>query len=109
MIPKTLKPSQHLIRYDVQTYEENGFLEVKGRVRELAQEPRYWKVTATARTQDPDTGELAKHRFEFVTHDRAKLSELSQLINERIHAEDDFLPDCLSVMVVARVMTEGGR
>lgn len=109
MIPKTLRPSRHLIRYDAQTYERDGFIEVKGRVRDLAQKPRYWKVTATARTQDPDVGELATHRFEFVTEDRAKLSELSHVINERIHAEDDFLPDCLSVMVVARIMTEGGK
>jgi len=104
------KPSgRDFLRYDAQTYEQQGFIEVKGRVRELAQKPRYWQVTATARTQDPATGEQRKHHFKFITKDRAKLSELSALINERIHEEDDYLPDCISVMVVARIMTEGGK
>lgn len=105
----TLKPSNHLLRYDAQTYEQHGFIETRNRVRDLAQQPRFWQVTATARTQDPDTGEIRKHHFKFVTEERAKLSELSQAINERIHQEDDYLPDCLSVMVVARIMTEDGK
>lgn len=92
------------MRYDAQTYEQQGFIEVRGRVRELAQTPRFWQVTATARTQDPATGEQRKRHFKFKTNQRYKLSELSATINERIHQEEDFLPDCLSVMVVARVM-----
>ena len=99
-----MEPTNHLIRYDAQTYEKSGFLEVRGRVQELAQKPRYWQVTATAKTTDPETGELAKHHFRFRTDTRCKLSELAPIINDRIHAEDDYLPDCLSVMVVARVM-----
>lgn len=99
-----MKPTNHLIRYDAQRYETDGFIEVRGRVRDLAQSPRYWQITATARTQDPATGERRKHHFKFVTRDRCKLSEISQTVNEAIHAEDDFLPDCESVMVVARVM-----
>jgi len=98
------KQSPHFLRYDAQRYEKDGFIEVAGRVRELAQKPRYWQVTATAKTQDPATGEQRKHHFKFKTNQRYKLSELSATINERIHEEDDFLPDCLSVMVVARVM-----
>jgi hypothetical protein len=102
---KILRPSKRdYLRYDAQTYEQQGFIEVRGRVRELAQSPRYWQVTATARTQDPATGEQRKHHFKFKTNQRCKLSELSPVINERIHEEEDFLPDCLSVMVVARVM-----
>ena len=103
---KSIKPSAHFVRYDAQTYERDGFIEVSGRVRELAQEPRYWQVTATARTTDPesDTGEIRRHHFKFTTSERYRLSELSPVINERIHAEDDYLPDCLSVIVVARVM-----
>ena len=104
-----MTPSPHFVRYDAQTYAEKGFTEVKGRVRELAQKPRYWQVTATARTQDPATGEQRKHHFKFKTNQRCKLSELSATINERIHQEDDYLPDCISVMVVARIMTEGGK
>ena len=101
-----MKPSSRdFLRYDAQTYAERGFIEVSGRVRELAQEPRYWQVTATAKTQDPATGEQRKHHFKFKTNQRYKLSELSPIINERIHEEEDFLPDCLSVMVVARVIT----
>ena len=99
-----MEPTNNLIRYDAQTYEKSGFLEVRGRVRELAQEPRYWQVAATARTADPSTGERARHHFKFRTEKRYKLSELAPIINDRIHAEDDYLPDCLSVMVVARVM-----
>ena len=106
---KTVKQSPHFLRYDAQRYEKDGFIEVAGRVRELAQEPRYWQVTATARTQDPATGEKRKHHFKFKTNQRYKLSELAPIINERIHEEEDFLPDCLSVMVVARIMTEGGK
>ena len=101
-----MKPSSRdFLRYDAQTYAERGFIEVSGRVRELAQEPRYWQVTATAKTQDPATGEKRKHHFKFKTNQRYKLSELAPIINERIHEEEDFLPDCLSVMVVARVIT----
>lgn len=99
-----MEPTNHFIKYDAQTYEKQGFLEVRGRVRELAQEPRYWQVTATARTADHATGERARHHFKFRTEKRYKLSELAPIINDRIHAEDDYLPDCLSVMVVARVM-----
>ena len=105
----SLKPSNHLLRYDAQTYEQQGFIETRNKVREMAQQPRFWQVTATARTQDPASGEVRKHHFKFVTKERAKLSELSQTINERIHQEDDYLPDCLSVMVVARILTQDGR
>ena len=104
------KPSRRdFLRYDAQTYEQQGFIEVRGRVRELAQKPRFWQVTATARTQDPATGEKRKHHFKFKTNQRYKLSELAPIINERIHQEEDFLPDCLSVMVVARVITGDGK
>lgn len=100
----SVTPSNHILRYDAQRYQQDGFIEVRGRVRELAQSPRFWQVTATAKTQDPATGEQRKHHFKFRTNDRYKLSELAPLINDSIHQEEDFLPDCLSVMVVARVM-----
>lgn len=100
-----MKPSKKdYLRYDAQRYEKEGFIEVEGRVRDLAQEPRYWQVTATARTQDADGTERRKHHFKFTTSRRYRLSELAPVINDRIHQEDDYLPDCLSVMVVARVM-----
>ena len=99
-----MTPSNNLVRYDAQTYEKSGFIEVRGKVRELAQKPRYWQITATAKTTDPETGEVAKHHFKFRTDGRCRLSELAPIVNEQIHAEDDYLPDCLSVMVVARVM-----
>ena len=101
----TLHPSKRdFLRYDAQRYERDGFIEVRGRVRELAQEPRFWQVTATATTQSEDGRERRKHHFKFRTGRRYKLSELAPVINDRIHQEDDFLPDCVSVMVVARVM-----
>ena len=99
-----MTPSNNLVRYDAQTFEASGFIEVRGKVIELAQKPRYWQITATAKTADPETGEIAKHHFKFRTDSRCRLSELAPIVNEQIHAEDDYLPDCLSVMVVARVM-----
>lgn len=100
-----MKPSKkHFIVYDAQTYEEKGFIEVKGRVRQLAERPRYWQVTATVKTQDPATGEQAKAHFKFIPQQRFKLSELAPIVNEEIHTHEDYLPDCISVMVVARVM-----
>lgn len=101
----SLKPSsKHFLRYDAQRYETDGFIECAGRVRDLAQSPRYWQVTATCRTRSEDGTEKRWHHFKFQTEGRYKLSELAPIINDRIHAEEDYLPDCLSVMVVARVM-----
>lgn len=100
-----MTPSKRdFLRYDAQRYEKDGFIEVRGRVRDLAQSPRYWQVTATARTQDPATGEQRKHHFKFKTHQRCRLSSLAPVVNEHIHSHEDYLPDCVSVMVVARVM-----
>ena len=94
--------------YDAQTYEKDGFIKVSGRVRKLALKPRFWQVTATAITQDPKTNERQRKNFKFQTSDRFKLGELAPIVNERIHEDEDYLPDCISVMVCARVMTEGG-
>ena len=100
-----LTPSKkHFIRYDAQTYDTHGLLQVEGKVRELAEKPRYWQVTATAKTQDPATGEVQKKHFKFTTQDRFKLSELAPIVNNKLHESDDYLPDCISVMVCARVM-----
>lgn len=105
----TLKPSNHLLRYDAQTYEQQGFIETRNRVRDLAQKPRHWSVSVTCMTQDPATGDKLRTHFNFRPIGRYMLSELAPVINEEIHAHDDYLPDCLSVMVVARIMTEGGK
>ena len=94
--------------YDAQTYEKDGFIKVSGRVRKLALKPRFWQVSATAITQDPKTNERQRKNFKFQTSDRFKLGELAPIVNERIHEDEDYLPDCISVMVCARVMTEGG-
>ena len=103
-----LKPSNNFVLYDAQTYEKDGFIKVSGRVRKLALKPRFWQVSATAITQDPKTNERQRKNFKFQTSDRFKLGELAPIVNERIHEDEDYLPDCVSVMVVARVMTEGG-
>lgn len=102
---KILRPSKRdFLRYDAQRYETDGFIEVSGRVRDLAQKPRYWKITATARTRDPETGERMKHHFNIKADDRYTLSELAPIVNDRIHAEEDYLPDCESVMGGGEVM-----
>lgn len=104
-----LKPSKrHFLRYDAQTYETQGFIELSGKVKELAQKPRFWQITATAKTQDKDGIELQSKHFKFNPGERLKLNELAPIVNDFIHKDDDFLPDCVSVMVCARVMTEGG-
>jgi len=104
-----LKPSKkHYLRYDAQTYEKEGFIEVAGKVQQLAQKPRFWQVTAKAITQDPKTNEQQTKYFKFNPTSRLKLGELAPIVNDYIHDSDDYLPDCVSVMVVARVMTEGG-
>ena len=44
-----LKPSKNIIYAMTRRlhYETNGFIEVAGKVREMAQKPRFWQVTAT--------------------------------------------------------------
>ena len=106
---KMLKPSKrHFLRYDAQTYETQGFIELSGKVQEMAQKPRFWQITAKAITQDQKTGEQQSKHFKFNPTSRLKLGELAPIVNDYIHDGDDFLPNCVSVMVCARVMTEGG-
>lgn len=90
---KSLRPSKRdYLRYDAQRYETDGFIEERGRVRDLAQKPRYWQITATARTRDPATGEVVKHHFNIKANGRYMLSELAPVVNEQIHAESAKLP-----------------
>lgn len=100
-----MKPSKkHFLRYDAQTYETEGFLQVEGDVVRMARTPRFWQITVKAKTCDPETGLLDIRDFKFRPDDRFMLSELAPIVNEKIHEADDFLPDCLSVMVCARIM-----
>ena len=102
-----LKPSKkHYLRYDAQTYETNGFIEVAGKVREMAQKPRFWQVTATPITTNGQ--QLDRTHIKFKTPNRVRLSELAPIINDHILNIDGFLDKCVSVNVCARVMTEGG-
>lgn len=114
-----LKPSKrHFLRYDAQTYEEKGFIDLCGiplkmhndttKDQRFAKEPRFWYVTATAITQNEDATEKRKTHFKFTTDQKTTLGELSIVVNDHINKDNDFLPDCVSVMVCARVMTEGG-
>lgn len=104
-----LKPSKNFVCYDAQTFEEEGFIQVSGKVRKMAEKPRYWSVYVSVLTQDPDKEEVQKKEFGFKTPSRFMLSELAPIVNERIHLDDDYLPDCISVMVCAKIMTEGGK
>lgn len=99
-----MTPSKHFARYDAQTYETEGFLQLSGRVQEMSLKPRFWQVTATAVTYDPETNVKERRHFKFRTEQRCRLSELAPIVNNKIHEDDDYLPDCLSVMVVARIM-----
>ena len=104
---KMLKPSKkHYLRYDAQTYETQGFIDLSGKVQEMAQKPRFWQITATPITTDGK--QLDRTHIKFKTPNRVKLSELAPVINEHIFSLDGFLEQCVSVIVCARVMTEGG-
>lgn len=103
-----LKPSKrHYLRYDAQTYETQGFIEKSGNVEQMAKVPQFWQVSITPKTTDGV--QIDKTNLKFTSDKRMKLSELAPVINEHIFALDDFLPKCISVIVVARVMTDGGR
>ena len=66
-------PSRHYLVYDAQTYAERGFLEVSGRVRDMAQKPRHWQITATARTQNPETGNRRDGQAPFQVPDASEM------------------------------------
>ena len=66
-----LKPSKrHFLRYDAQTYETQGFIDLCGiplkmhndttKDQRFSKEPRFWYVTATAITQNEDATEKEK-------------------------------------------------
>lgn len=112
-----LRPSKrHFLRYDAQTYEEKGFIDLCGiplkmhndttKDQRFSKEPRFWYVTATAITTDGQS--VDRTHIKFKTPNRVKLSELAPVINEHIFSLDGFLEKCVSVIVCARVMTEGG-
>ena len=85
------------MRYDAQTYETRGFIDLSGKVQEMAQKPRFWQITAKAITKDP---KLANNNLsiKFNPTDRLKLGELSTtIVNNYIHDGDNFLPDCVSL------------
>jgi len=102
-----LKPSKrHFLIYDAQTFEESGFIKVAGNVSQMAQKPQFWQISITPKTTDGEV--IDKDNFKFTTKQRAKLNELSPIINDFIFGMNDFLPHCISVIVCARIMTEGG-
>lgn len=104
---KMLKPSKrHFILYDAQTYEQTGITQCGGNVRAMAQKPQLWRVSVNPVTTDGV--QIDKTRLVFSPKERLKLSELAPIINEHIHSLDDFLEKCISVIVCARIMTEGG-
>lgn len=113
-----LPSKKHFLRYDAQTYEAQGFIDLQGiplkmhndktKDQRFAKEPRFWQVTATAKTKSSDNANIQSTHFKFVTEQKCLLSELAAIVNDQIFSDDDFLPNCVSVIVCARVMTEGG-
>ena len=82
-----LKPSKrHFLRYDAQTYETQGFIDLSGKVQEMAQKPRFWQITATPITTDGQ--QIDRTHIKFNTPNRVKLSELAPVINEYIFSLD---------------------
>ena len=68
-----LKPyKKHYLRYDAQTYETQGFIDLSGKVQETAQKPRFWQVTATPITTDGQ--QIDRTHIKFNTPNRVKLS-----------------------------------
>lgn len=104
-----LKPSNNFVVYDAQKYEKDGFIKFSGRVRQLARKPRFWQVTATPITFDKDNTEKDRTHIKFVTSERTTLNDLAPIINDHIFTMDGFLEKCSSVIVCAKVLTEGGQ
>ena len=65
------------MRYDAQKYETQGFIDLSGKVREMAQKPRFWQVTATPITTDGK--QLDRTHIKFTTPSRVKLVSLRLL------------------------------
>ena len=89
---KMLKPSKrHFLRYDAQTYETQGFIDLCGiplkmhndttKDQRFSKEPRFWQVTAKAITQNEDATEKRTTFFKFVTDTKITLGELSIVVN----------------------------
>ena len=103
-----LKPSKrHFLLYDAQTYEQSGFIKINGDVCEMAKKRQLWSVSVSPVTTDG--AQIDKTRLVYAPKERLKLGELSPVINEHIFSLNDFLDKCVSVIVCARIMTEGGR
>ena len=83
-----LKPSKTLSTLRRAKIRKRRLYQVAGKVREMAQKPRFWQVTATPITTDGK--QLDRTHIKFTTPSRAKLSELAPVINEHILSLDDF-------------------
>ena len=102
-----LKPSKHYIRYDATTYLEKGFTTIEGNVRHLSKKPRHWKLVALVSIDNGDTIDTTP--IVFNTDGRFKLSELGEFVNREIHEKLGTLENCISCIVSAYIMTEGGK
>lgn len=102
-----LKPSKHCIRYDAMTYLEKGFTTIEGNVRHLSKKPRYWKVVALVSIDNGETIDTTP--IVFNTDDRFKLSELREFVINEIHKKLGTLENCISCIISAYIMTEGGK
>lgn len=102
-----LKPSKHYIRYDAMTYLEKGFTTVEGNVRHLSKKPRHWKVVALVSIDNGET--IVTTPIVFNTDDRFKLPELREFVINEIHKKLDTLKNCISCIISAYIMTEGGK
>ena len=77
------------MRYDAQKLRKNqGFIKVAGKVREMAQKPRFWQVTATPITTNGQ--QLDRTHINLTRPTRVKLSELAPVINDHIFKFDGF-------------------
>jgi len=76
----------------------------RGRISQLALEPRFWSVSVKVITENFEGTEKIKDHFNFKTSERCKLSDLREQVKKEVLDKDDYLPVCTQCLVTARVM-----
>lgn len=92
------------LQYDANTFDNEGFKVLAGRITVLAKKARFWAVSVRVVTQSLDQKETIKDYFKFETKERCMLSDLREQIKREVLDKDDYLPICLQCLVTARPM-----
>lgn len=100
-----MKPSQtDYMQYDANTFDNEGFKVMAGRIHALAQKPRFWSVSVRVVTESRDGKQRVKDFFKFSTKERCMLSDLRDQIKKEVLDKEDYLEVCTECLVTARPM-----